>query len=190
MSNPAAFNVALFELLSRNHYPAAMSFSQRGDSVIIHSFKEMESTVLPEVFGHSNYSSFVRQMNVYGFHKSRGGSSVEFVHPYFKRGRGDLVMFVQRQKRSCPGDHAASLSRDPSLMPTQTEMPCASALDLSSGSYCYDHSNAQLSTEPNCVESGEVAQLRARLATAEEAISKYDDHVKLLYSQVSISLPS
>ena len=43
--------------------------SRRG--FVLHNIEQLEKQVLPEYFRHSKYSSFVRQLNMYGFHKLR-----------------------------------------------------------------------------------------------------------------------
>lgn len=43
-------------------------------------------------------SSFVRQLNMYGFHKMRGDKgSYEFYHEKFQRGRKDLLGEIRRK---------------------------------------------------------------------------------------------
>lgn len=44
---------------------------ESNDSFIINNSNEFAAEVLPKYFKHNNYSSFVRQMNMYDFHKTR-----------------------------------------------------------------------------------------------------------------------
>lgn len=65
--------------------------------------------MIPELFKHKNYASFVRQLNMYGFHKKVGlsdnsmraserknKSPSEYYNPYFKRGRPNLLWLIHK----------------------------------------------------------------------------------------------
>lgn len=86
-------------------------WSDSGDSFIVLDEDEFARTLIPELFKHNNYASFVRQLNMYGFHKKVGLSDnsmraserknkhpSEYSHPYFKRGRPNLLWLIQKPK--------------------------------------------------------------------------------------------
>ena len=86
-------------------------WSDSGDSFIVLDEDEFAKTLIPELFKHNKYASFVRQLNMYGFHKKVGlsdnsmraserknKSPSEYYNPYFKRGRPNLLWLIQKPK--------------------------------------------------------------------------------------------
>ncbi|KAK1139454.1 Heat shock transcription factor [Aspergillus melleus] len=88
-------------------------WSDDGNSFIVMDEDEFAKTLIPELFKHNNYASFVRQLNMYGFHKKVGlsdnsmraserknKSPSEYANPYFKRGHPDLLWLIQKPKNA------------------------------------------------------------------------------------------
>ena len=61
----------LYEILSKEEYSEIIHWSQNGSYIIIANAHLLEQKILPIYFNHQNYSSFVRQLNMYNFHKIR-----------------------------------------------------------------------------------------------------------------------
>jgi len=98
--------------------PEVASWSDDGEMFIVKDQILLSSKYIPQYFGHSNFSSFDRQLNFYGFRKSfpdvlrqtsisdlnrENAKHVRFYHEYFKRGRPDLFHLIKRastKKRS------------------------------------------------------------------------------------------
>ena len=73
-----------------------LSWTPTGDALVIHDTEEFTKRLLPLYFKHSNLSSFVRQLNTYGFSKLESGAWV-FGHPHFRRGELDSLSHIQRK---------------------------------------------------------------------------------------------
>ena len=77
----------------------------RGDSIIIRNAVEFAAKVIPTFFRHNNFSSFVRQLNLYGFAKVHSTvlaqnsehSYLEYKHPCFLRDRPELLIEIVRK---------------------------------------------------------------------------------------------
>ncbi|CAO3644573.1 unnamed protein product [Cunninghamella echinulata] len=95
----------LFSMLEENSYPSILTWGMKRDSFIILEPSEFSKYILPKQFKHSNFASFVRQLNKYDFHKIRGQASSklygnqtwEFKHIYFKYNRKDLLYKIKRK---------------------------------------------------------------------------------------------
>ena len=60
-----------------------------------HAFSEV---VLPKFWKHNNLQSFIRQLNMYSFQKTRHDSNYrEFRQPNFMKGRRDLLVLIKRK---------------------------------------------------------------------------------------------
>lgn len=65
---------------------------------MIKDVSKFQQVVLPRYFRHSKMNSFIRQLNMYGFHKSRNELTKSvFSHPLFHRDRPDLLITIKRK---------------------------------------------------------------------------------------------
>lgn len=99
----------LSSFLDSSNNTDLIRWSDDGNSFIVLDEDEFARTLIPELFKHNNYASFVRQLNMYGFHKKVGlnANSMKaaekkvkdpnvYWHEYFKRGRPDLLWLIQK----------------------------------------------------------------------------------------------
>ncbi|KAF2999448.1 stress-responsive transcription factor hsf1 [Curvularia kusanoi] len=106
----------LSSFLDNNKNENLIRWSDDGNSFIVLDEDEFARTLIPELFKHNNYASFVRQLNMYGFHKKVGLSDnsmkasetkakapSEYYNKYFKRGRPELLWLIQKPKGTGPG---------------------------------------------------------------------------------------
>jgi len=75
-----------------------------GDSFVVNNQEEFSRELLPSVFKHNNFASFVRQLNMYGFHKVNTDSipsaethGWEFSHPNFQKGKPAQLFEIKRR---------------------------------------------------------------------------------------------
>ena len=91
-------------------------WSDDGNSFVVEDEDEFAKKLIPELFKHNNYASFVRQLNMYGFHKKVGlsdnsmrasekksKSPSEYSNPYFRRGHPDLLWLIQKPRNVTAG---------------------------------------------------------------------------------------
>lgn len=102
----------LASFLDNSNNTDLIRWSDDGRSFIVLDEDEFARTLIPELFKHSNYASFVRQLNMYGFHKTvnitdgslrqseKARKGVKppsmYSHPYFRRNRPDLLWLIQK----------------------------------------------------------------------------------------------
>lgn len=79
-------------------------WSTDGLSFIIES-SERFIKILPNYFKTKNYSSFVRQLNMYDFHKVKNPKGFQqFQHENFRQGRPDLLSKIKRKVNESSGE--------------------------------------------------------------------------------------
>ena len=65
------FLLKLYEILEKEEYSKIIHWSKNGSYIVIENIHSLAKKILPIYFNHQNYSSFVRQLNTYNFHKLR-----------------------------------------------------------------------------------------------------------------------
>merc|ERR1711957_824153 len=92
-----------------------MSWLPHGRAFKIHNPKVFAATILPRFFNQSKYTSFQRQLNLYGFSRCcHGHDAGAYHHPFFLRGRQSLVKNITRTKAKGNGDKRMKLhEKDP-----------------------------------------------------------------------------
>ena len=91
-SRPNNFILRAYEMVNNPKYSDVIGWTETGYSFAILNVSLFSSVVLPTYFKHKNISSFIRQLNMYGFHKERDTGEIQiFAHPCFIRGHRDIL---------------------------------------------------------------------------------------------------
>ncbi|KAF5473096.1 hypothetical protein F2P56_009737 [Juglans regia] len=74
-----------------------VSWNAEGTGFVVWSPAEFSELVLPKYFKHNNFSSFIRQLNTYGFKKTCS-KIWEFKHEKFQKGCRHMLVEITRKK--------------------------------------------------------------------------------------------
>lgn len=104
--NVPAFLSKLWRMVNDPTTDNLILWSSGGKSFIIQNQAQFWYELLPVYYKHNNMSSFVRQLNMYGFHKistvENGTMDIEkdeiqFFHPYFQKDQPELLKLIKRK---------------------------------------------------------------------------------------------
>ena len=71
-SKSKSFLLLLYEILNDSFCKEFIHWNSEGTGIIIPNINKFTENLLPKYFKHNNYASFIRQLNIYGFHKMKG----------------------------------------------------------------------------------------------------------------------
>ncbi|XP_028760482.1 heat shock factor protein HSF24 [Neltuma alba] len=109
-SVPAPFLTKTYHLVDDELTNDVISWNESGDTFVVWKQADFAKDLLPNYFKHNNFSSFVRQLNTYGFRKIVP-DKWEFANEHFKRGRKELLSEIKRRKNpSQPSAQASGKS--------------------------------------------------------------------------------
>lgn len=117
-----AFLMKLWALVEDPSNNDVIAWSWNGQNFCILDEQRFSKETLPKYFKHNNLSSFIRQLNMYGFRKVMSlesglvrpehGSCIEFHHPFFKKGKAELLENIKRKMSSVKLEEPHHLTQD------------------------------------------------------------------------------
>lgn len=148
-NNSSDFVRKLYKMLEDPAYSEVVRWGNEGDSFVVLENEKFTKTILPKHFKHSNFASFVRQLNKYDFHKVRqsdesgqspyGQSAWEFKHPEF---RADAKNNLDNIRRKAPAPRKTQAAEEQYSSNTQvaalSEMLAATQQQVQALESCYN----------------------------------------------------
>ncbi|XVF53644.1 hypothetical protein PTKIN_Ptkin05aG0115100 [Pterospermum kingtungense] len=153
-SVPTPFLTKTYQLVDDQTIDDVISWNDDGSSFIVWNTTLFARDLLPKYFKHNNFSSFVRQLNTYGF-KKLVPDRWEFSNDCFRRHEKRLLCEIQRRKIS-PA--------------TSTAIPVAKPIISPSNSG--DEQSPVISSTPSPWRADQTGSVRAELMEENEKLKK------------------
>ena len=165
--------------------PTIAGWFTDGASFLVRDTDRFAKTVIPQFFKHNKWSSFVRQLNFYGFKKVKGEAvtvaqeerlegMVQFRHEHFLRGRPDQLVEIQRRKMLAQQQAAANAQ-----LQQQQQQKNKKQGDGAGRTHA---DNCDFSTAEDAASKSEVKALRDRIT----AMSKNIDNLATMVENMQV----
>ena len=94
------FLLKLYQILENEEYKDIIHWSEDGKYFIVTNLHDFTENILPKYYKHNNYSSFIRQLNMYDFHKRKSSPNEHiFEHKNFIKDKKELLKLIKRKTK-------------------------------------------------------------------------------------------
>ncbi|KAM0027526.1 putative transcription factor HSF-type-DNA-binding family [Helianthus debilis subsp. tardiflorus] len=166
-SSPSPFLLKTYMLVDDPATDHVVSWNAAGTGFVVWQPAEFARDLLPTLFKHSNFSSFVRQLNTYGFRKV-ATSRWEFCNERFHKGHKEVLCQIRRRKSWA--NKAQPVTQ--TLKESDEDQRSSSTNSLSSGYNILMDENHKLKNE-NKVLCSELWSMRKKCKELLDLVSMY-----------------
>ncbi|CAI9274360.1 unnamed protein product [Lactuca saligna] len=181
---PTPFLTKTYQLVDDSSSNEMISWNEHGSAFVIWRPAEFARDLLPKYFKHNNFSSFIRQLNTYGFRKIVS-DRWEFANDYFRRGEKLLLREIHRRKISITPTttpaSAVTTSIPLAAMPISTYSPANSNEELAGSS---NSSPTMIHIQTCTTNPEQLLEENERLKEQNSKLRCELDHIRSLYRNV------
>ncbi|XAR68502.1 hypothetical protein NMG60_11003641 [Bertholletia excelsa] len=170
-ASPPPFLMKTYMLVEDPATDKVISWNKDGTGFVVWQPAEFARDLLPTLFKHSNFSSFVRQLNTYGFRKV-ATNRWEFCNDMFQKGKRDQLYEIRRRKAWANKPQPQSLPSTQTTPKEADEDQRSSSTSSSSGYSNLMDENKRLKRE-NGMLSSELSSMRKKCKELLDLVAGY-----------------